>query len=710
MTLFKPTLILNRLVILKSGGALYDEKFHKGVNIIRGENGSGKTTIIQAIVHVLGGDVNPKKDELKLCDFICAEVEINGGIYTFRREVGEDGTFPSIEIHEGSYETSWKDVDNWARFPNRRSSERKSYSEAIFGLLGLPEEKVDNASNITIHDVLRLVYEDQLTSADKIFQPPKFPEGNNRRQAISDLLLGIDDLELHRLRNELNESEREWSGYEGQLKQIVRVLGSADMALGLAAVKKERSDLENELKDLYIKIDSIYAQDKEKNNAQAVKKEAKKDFKTIKAEIVNLRKTISHLESEKNSLAFEIEDSREFLLSLQVRLDALHASTEVTKALGGIEYNYCPSCLQIIEEEENHQKCSLCKSDIKEDGRSLGYLKIKNEIHFQKRESEGIVERKEKRIAEIDIALASLNSELAQYERKNKIFIQSLNPLEAEARSLIEKTGYIKRAIQDTFDKETLAQKIQDIRTRKEAVAARIEKLKGDISIAMSLREKKRLEVYEAINDKTLLILKKDPNPELSKVDRISFDFGKDEVIAVGKSSPAASTNTYLKNSFFFALFLVSLEKRFVRYPRFIIMDNIEDSGLSTSRAQQFHADIIAQSKNTDVDHQIIFTARSEVISLELDESDLCVGDHYDDVDGERSLRFSTRKLGAAKRKKSDLNAFKRHSELLNQIKTWDSAYYLEDKPIVNDAAYDQAKRELEAIETKYPELKPDVP
>ena len=50
------TLFLQRLRILtRNGGVAYDEKFHRGVNIIRGQNSSGKSTIVRFIFFVLGG-------------------------------------------------------------------------------------------------------------------------------------------------------------------------------------------------------------------------------------------------------------------------------------------------------------------------------------------------------------------------------------------------------------------------------------------------------------------------------------------------------------------------------------------------------------------------------------------------------------------------------------------------------------------------------
>ena len=53
----------------------------------------------------------------------------------------------------------------------------------------------------------------------------------------------------------------------------------------------------------------------------------------------------------------------------------------------------------------------------------------------------------------------------------------------------------------------------------------------------------------------------------------------------------------------------------------------------------------------------------------------------------------------------------KRVGELTAQLRAWDRAYYLEDAPIVDDATYDAALRELRELETADPSLvRPDSP
>ena len=47
---------IRRLRVLRRGVAVYDQNFHPGVNIVLGENGSGKSTIADFIFYILDGE------------------------------------------------------------------------------------------------------------------------------------------------------------------------------------------------------------------------------------------------------------------------------------------------------------------------------------------------------------------------------------------------------------------------------------------------------------------------------------------------------------------------------------------------------------------------------------------------------------------------------------------------------------------------------
>ena len=72
---------------------------------------------------------------------------------------------------------------------------------------------------------------------------------------------------------------------------------------------------------------------------------------------------------------------------------------------------------------------------------------------------------------------------------------------------------------------------------------------------------------------------------------------------------------------------MVSLEDNLVLFPRFSLMDNIEDKGSTPERVQNMHNYIIKYFENVEEDHQIIFT--TSVLSDDLNNSVYCVGPEY---------------------------------------------------------------------------------
>ena len=116
-------LFINRLVILTNAGLIaYDETFHKGINIIRGENSSGKSTITHFIFFGLGGSFTDFVPEVRNCSELFLEVEMNGATFTIRRfitdETGKISSRTSMYFYWGNYEESRNPpIDkNWQKF------------------------------------------------------------------------------------------------------------------------------------------------------------------------------------------------------------------------------------------------------------------------------------------------------------------------------------------------------------------------------------------------------------------------------------------------------------------------------------------------------------------------------------------------------------------------------------------------------------------
>ena len=212
-----PTLFVERLIIYRDSFNIYDQTFHKGVNIIRGENSTGKSTIMDLLYYGLGGELKQWTDEQELCTHVHVEVSLRSKPFCLRRNIKESGKAPMF-FYDGDSEAAFKDSENWYTYPNTRSDSKHSYSQQLFELMGLPQHKTEFSNNLTMHQILRLIYVDQLTATTQLLNKEEEYDNAVTRRAIGEFMLGVDDLEAHKLRQELIEANRFYEAINGGVK------------------------------------------------------------------------------------------------------------------------------------------------------------------------------------------------------------------------------------------------------------------------------------------------------------------------------------------------------------------------------------------------------------------------------------------------------------------------------------------------------------
>ena len=617
MMQFKPFVIVNRLVITKGLKSVYDENFTNGVNIIRGKNSSGKSTIADFIFYALGGELAKWKEEASSCSYTYVEVNLSGKVFTLRREIRESSK-TGMDIIEGDFEKSKnKQITSWLRYPYSATENKVSFYQVILKELGIPYSKSESSSSLTLHQLLRLMYVDQMTSLDRLFKFDKF-DNSNKRKAIGELLIGLSDISLYQHRVRLQRLDSDLSKKVEEIKTLHKYFGSEIKTAEEIDNEIESKSLELSTLEEKLEIDDSHTVDEDVSLSSILRNEIKE-----------LRKCIQVLDNSKLSLSFEITDSERFINSLLSRLQALDDSSRTIDVLSNIGFKYCPSCFQPIQEKPV-DCCCLCGNDRNnEEVKFDPTFKIRKEIEFQISESNLMVSLRQKELAEIESELNEAQNNLKSKKAKLNVIEQPTNNTNQRSREIFVEIGTITRDIEQLGIVKSRFSNLYELYKERDAVQKEYNYLSDKVK-GLEANLEKAMNVKKAMISKYAMeIIQADLNHEeaFNNAKKVEFDFGEDRVSVDNRVLFSASSMVYLKNAFRLALFQASCEDASFLYPRFLLMDNVEDKGMEPERSHTFQKEIIRVSSEINVPHQIIFT--TSMIDAELDDTKYCVGDFY---------------------------------------------------------------------------------
>lgn len=626
MTQNKSTLFINRVVIVTHSGSIaYDEKFHEGVNIIRGQNSSGKSTIANFIFYGLGGSYNNWTTEAMKCREVLIEIKLSGAVITIKRYISTT-PLQSMNIFWGAYEDSKQDAINWQTYPYKQSISTNtiSFSNVIFNALSFPEVKSDLESNITLHQILRLLYIDQDTPTQNLFRFERF-DLPLTRQTISELLLGIYDDDLYDLRLSLKDTQKKSDEKKRQFDSINKVIGESG---NLTDTKSLNNSLEAEKNKLAYIDNEI--QNLKKQTSINTTKRTPMEFEKVQLDLIPTKNKIKQLIAKANEYEIEIADSTLFISTLEKRITELKNSLLTRNILGELPLTHCPECLNELDTNTKEGHCSLCKQPISEEAERANAKRLMQEMELQVRESKSLLKDKE-------IELNNINNELSVELVKGKSLQKKLDTLTSSSQStrddridsMLVTKGNIERNIDYLSQQFKTIKLIESLKNELLELSTLIKTIESEIFNKEEQQKNKYNLAQNKINEITLYILKNDlkRQAEFHSGKNIEVDFLKDSFSLDGSNNFSASSKTLFKNAVLFAIFFASLELDFFRYPRFILCDNMEDKGMEKERAQNFQKLITQVSESIGTMHQIIFT--TSMIADELNDTEYCVGQYY---------------------------------------------------------------------------------
>lgn len=614
---------LNRLCVVRHGQLVYDQEFHEGVNIIRGQNGSGKSTIADFIFFVLGGEFDDWKGVAGQCDEVQAEVQTPRGKLTLRRRVGR--AQEPVQLYFGPMvDAAARSMEGWEWFPIRRQASGASFSQMMFRSMRIPEAQSEGAANITMHQLLRLCYSDQRTPATRLFRWEPF-DTNAIREAVGDLVCGISGYEIYEIGLELRNLQKELDAVNARLGALQSALPSDESLNTPELIEVAVGRLRTEAEDIQEEIGRV---DEAVQPGEV--KEYLRERREAQAGLSKQRGGLQKLEAVRESLEFELREIREFLEFLAELIEKVSVAEATFDAIGSIEFTHCPACGETLVAERPGLHCIVCKTPLDEEREGARYNQIRLDLEIQTRESQQLVRGKEE-------DLRSTREKLRRVRREHEKALSAFDlmygggkaPREAFLATRTSRLGQIETEIDFLLKSHGIAVRISELTAEKAVIAERIDGLETREAALRQDAEHRRPRALSRVSSFGASILRSDlpRQAEFMDADEVVLDFRTDTVSVGGLVNFAESSNVVLKNAAVLALLLAAATDKEFHHPRFLLIDNIEDKGMEVARSHLFQRIVVERVTELQMPHQIIFTTSMMNPDLELD--DYTVGAAY---------------------------------------------------------------------------------
>lgn len=146
--------------------------------------------------------------------------------------------------------------------------------------------------------------------------------------------------------------------------------------------------------------------------------------------------------------------------------------------------------------------------------------------------------------------------------------------------------------------------------------------IRGRIEAVIREQTSRHDTAYLSVANNLKKILRADLYREdvFANADVINIDFAANQLSVDSQKQFSASSMVFLRHAFHLALLLSSLQNKYFRYPRLLILDGIEDGGMEVERSYNFQRIIAEASRQTTVVHQVIMTTTNVAPTLDTDE------------------------------------------------------------------------------------------
>ncbi len=547
-----------------------------GINIILGDNGSGKSTFSYFIEYGFGGKVKPFMNDdvdarysLILNDannYVQLDILIDQVPYSLKRFINSQDIFVEHDGH----------VDTFAL--DRRSADY-IFSDWLLGKLGIPVFELYLGAThwfFNFNDLFRLLNYDQNTETRKIYKEPVaenfVADSIVIRKSIFEILLGISSVEFFKKQDEARAAMR-----------------ARDVAKGLF----ENFKSNHEISDDYEKLSSRKVVALKNLTELEEKRTAElKENTTVDDKVGEL----ADVQAELIDLQLKASQDRVRLANIsaeQVKVSALHQGlVEEIEQIEKIIFTHdkldlfamevCPFCM--AKKDVKHGIC-ICGSPFNDDD----YEKFV----YNSNEYKDILTRKQKGIEAITVAELAYRDDVNEIAKRLASTNEKIDNYTLKLKNIINTAEYAgnNTVIDDLNDrifkeKENLLQINFGMKNSEQYArlqADYVEKnrvfglAQGSLNRAMEAHEKNNAETISAFNEiYSDLLSKSSYKSKEAYIDENYMPF------IDNREYKANSSEVPKRLMYYFTILSLSLKMNSVKHPRFLLIDTPEDSGIDT--------------------------------------------------------------------------------------------------------------------------------
>jgi len=360
--------------------------FSAGLNLIKGRNSTGKTTLLNALTFALFGEVPEARPKLLVSKLpgsgeMSVYVRFRSPVYSQIVEVERRGSLD----RNGDYRTGERllrvngrnvslegEEDLRSRITELLGMSLRRFINLVYirqgrltEVLEPQKEQMDSVLGITLLRELR----EQLDGARRELERFNGKDVATELQNLEERVLELDS-SLRQMDEDIGRLNKEVQDLENLLKKAE----STELTELLDCIRK-REEVEEELKKIYSKSQELL------ENAGV------SSIKELEEKTSLCDKELETLKAARNSLKKELEASMEEWLSVKSRVESLAKQVRERESLAGSGASKCPTCGQdlqpaviqrILEEDRN----SLAKASLEEADARKAY-EMKN-VELQK--------------------------------------------------------------------------------------------------------------------------------------------------------------------------------------------------------------------------------------------------------------------------------------------------------------------------------------